>query len=316
MLSFSQGHVLDTVPFFYKGSHLCRKMAVFSPAYKFIADSMTCMKYSICAKCFPDMAHREPYDLVSTPAFSKRIIEERPSVVSILKLAVEKHGMEELAIFEHPDFHNQEGESNRFPTQAEEEFDHKRLLLGALRKIGKLHPKVKVIPMYTRLLDEKTVIQFVEIMLDGSERVRLVMPYALKNIKKCKIAIILCMDYRFATQSIECVKKYFGSPFDLIGFPGSTSMFLEGSRGARKAVDIARRHGCTEFVVIQHRDCGYFGGSSRFSSAADEKNFNIGKIVSFREEVGRIYQEGPEMNVSGIYADLIEDASMIQFVAC
>jgi hypothetical protein len=232
--------------------------------------------------------------------------------VSTLKLAVEKHGMEQLAIFEHEDFHDG-GRSNRFPSHMEEEFNHKKLLLGAVKKIKKLYRKVKVIPIYARLIEARTKIQFVEIMLDGSERVVLVMPYSLANINLCRIAILLCMDYRFAMQSVELIKKYFGNPFDIIGFPGSTCMFLEGAKGARKAVEIAIRHGCTDFFAIQHRDCGYLGGSSKFKDAAEEKAVNQGKIITFREEMKIIH---PEANVFGIYADLIRDASMIQFGVC
>ncbi|MFZ2188614.1 MAG: hypothetical protein WAV73_03590 [Candidatus Moraniibacteriota bacterium] len=308
---YRNGDIITTKKFFHGDNHDgCDQLAILSSAYRHFPFMMTCMKNSYCSLVAPNHAYRKPYDLLSANAFPQRIVKRSRTAVKALKLAINEHGVKRILLFQGPDFHKKNA-SSRFKTRWDEEVFHKQNLMEAARTINILHPDVEVVIVYFRIINEGRDAQFVEISMDGDETVRLITPYV--NFESCQIAIILCMDYRFAKQGIDCVREFVGSPFEIISFAGSIRSFIEGSKHARKAVAVAYKRGCRKFVAQPHQDCGYFKGLRSFANPEEEKLFHEGQVDEFRS---MMLNEYTDVEIIGIYNGLTEDLSRIRYTAC
>jgi len=311
MWDYRKRDIITTKKFFHGGNHDgCGQLAILSSAYKHFPFMMTCMKNSYCGLVGPSHAYRKPYDLLSANAFPQKIVKRSRTAVRALKLAINVHGVQRILLFQGPDFHENNA-SSRFRTRWDEEVFHKQNLMEASRTINILHPDVEVVIVYFRIINEGRDAQFVEISMDGDETVRLVTPYV--NFESCQIAIILCMDYRFAKQGIDCVREFVGSPFEIISFAGAIGSFMEGSDHARKAVAVAYKRGCRKFVAQPHQDCGYFKSSMSFTNPEEEQMLHEGQVEEFRS---MMLSEYADVEVIGIYNGLTEDLSRIRYIAC
>ncbi len=99
------------------------------------------------------------------------------------------------------------------------------------------------------------------------------------NKKSKKLSIVIsCIDYRFWPEALLILRKKYGD-FDLIQLAGSIKNLLSSKKEHKitlldhieKAIKL---HHPQKIILINHLDCGAYGGSKNFSSLKEEIKFH------------------------------------------
>lgn len=122
----------------------------------------------------------------------------------------------------------------------------------------------------------------------------------------CDNLVLRCMDFRFHTRLGELLAEHFGvERFDhdsLAGCGGSKSIIDEQWRAVVfQALDLAvPLHRVRRVIVVDHVDCGAYGGSGKFGDSRAEAQFHAERLREAREIVQRNY---PQLEVVLFYQD-------------
>ncbi len=128
---------------------------------------------------------------------------------------------------------------------------------------------------------------------------------------QCKALVIHCLDFRLG----KAIKKYLEEKnllgdCDIISVAGAAKNLSSPEKESErdflfKQIDISQNlHRVSEIILINHTDCGAYGGSSAFRSKEEERR-------KYFEDMGRaakiILEKYPELNVKTILADIDEN---------
>ena len=124
---------------------------------------------------------------------------------------------------------------------------------------------------------------------------------------ECRNLVIRCMDFRFWPSLDRLLNMLFEDEggfgdYDSpgVGGGGSKSIIDEESRKVVfSALDIAiGKHHVNRAVIIDHIDCGAYGGSSKFTNANEEEEFHKNQLI---KAGGIIKDKYPELKVILLY---------------
>src|SRR3989344_5369005 len=93
----------------------------------------------------------------------------------------------------------------------------------------------------------------------------------------CKALIIHCIDFRFG----KAIKKYLEDKnllgdIDIVSVAGAVK---NNADFLMKQIDISKRlHDIKEVILMNHTDCGAYGGRKAFGSAEDERNKHLSDL--------------------------------------
>ncbi len=113
----------------------------------------------------------------------------------------------------------------------------------------------------------------------------------------CNDLVVSCIDYRFRKTVADWIKTELNDQADLISVAGTSKAFLDETShnyilGLIKiAVDL---HGVKRVHLLDHIDCGAYGGSKQHDCIENEEAFHA-KQCSFAYE--EIKKEFPELDV-------------------
>lgn len=125
----------------------------------------------------------------------------------------------------------------------------------------------------------------------------------------CKNLVIRCMDFRFSPYTRELLTNAFADEGDIfeydspgVGGGGSKSIIDDSSRSVVVgALDIAlSKHHVCRVVIVDHVDCGAYGGSQRFDSLEEEERFHRDQLLKARDILKEKY---PEVEIVLFYQD-------------
>lgn len=122
----------------------------------------------------------------------------------------------------------------------------------------------------------------------------------------CDNLVIRCMDFRFHARLAELLAQHFGvERFEcdsLAGCGGSKAIIDEQWRAVIfQALDLAvPLHRVRRVIIVDHVDCGAYGGSGKFGDRRDEAQFHAERLREAREIVHRSY---PQLEVALFYQD-------------
>jgi carbonic anhydrase len=119
----------------------------------------------------------------------------------------------------------------------------------------------------------------------------------------CENLAVICMDFRFRKELPELLEQAGFQEFDLVSLPGASKAIIdEKSRGAVfAAIDIAHeKHHGKRIIIVDHIDCGAYGGSGQFLSKEEEEQFHVERLV---EAAKLIRAEYPSLEIVTLYAD-------------
>lgn len=111
--------------------------------------------------------------------------------------------------------------------------------------------------------------------------------------------VISCIDYRFRARTAAWIKDNFNDTADLVAVAGASKAITdEKSREyILSLIDIGRKlHGVTTVHVLDHVDCGAYGGSSQHNGEAEEIDFHFGEV---NRAVEVLKEKHPDLEVKG-----------------
>jgi len=126
---------------------------------------------------------------------------------------------------------------------------------------------------------------------------------------QCQSLVIRCMDFRFHRQLDQLLDELYSEEggfgdYDSPGPAGGASKAIvdEASRPVVfSAIDIAKdKHQIKRILIIDHIDCGAYGGSSRFSTPEEEGMFHMGELNKAKDILTTKY---PSLEVVTLYQD-------------
>lgn len=139
--------------------------------------------------------------------------------------------------------------------------------------------------------------------------------YLYKGIHSCEAAVAACMDFRFWKETADFVEKELEiKTFDLATRPGGVRALneTETATKALKPFEISSElHHIKKIVLVNHEDCGAYGGSKKFENKKEEEEFHKNEL---KKAAGILKKKYKEHQIITVYARLSEDGSKIEFV--
>lgn len=137
------------------------------------------------------------------------------------------------------------------------------------------------------------------------------------DIHKCDAVVLSCIDFRFWRETLEFVENKLGiKNFDFPSLPGAAKAINE----SRSDDDIAMKciivpcdlHHVKKIIIVNHEDCGAYGGSVKFSGNQEaEFEFHAKELRKAKEKISAKYP-GKEIILG--YAKLADDKQNIEFL--
>ena len=142
------------------------------------------------------------------------------------------------------------------------------------------------------------------------------LPFKLKNIHSCEAAVLTCIDFRFWRETVKFVEDGLGiKSFDFPSLPGASKAINEAQDGdiTMQCVSVPHDlHHVKKAVIINHQDCGAYGGSKVFNGdEAAEQKFHEAELKKAEEKILEKYSD---LEVILVYAKLVDNWENIEFL--
>jgi carbonic anhydrase len=128
-----------------------------------------------------------------------------------------------------------------------------------------------------------------------------------ENNHSCQAFVLACMDFRFHTQLEDQLKARGYKTFDLKCDAGGVKYLISQDKPAvgdwiLQNIEISvRLHHIGEVVLINHYDCGAYGGNAAFDSDESQLQYHKEQLSEARELVGAKF---PDLKVTTLFATL------------
>lgn len=126
----------------------------------------------------------------------------------------------------------------------------------------------------------------------------------------CKTALVRCMDFRLG----NAIKKYLEAEglyddCDIISIAGAAKDIIENSEGfLASQIEISKNlHGINTVILMNHTDCGGYGGSAKHENATAEREFHVSELGKARDIIATKY---PDLNIKLMLAQIHEDGKI------
>ena len=126
----------------------------------------------------------------------------------------------------------------------------------------------------------------------------------IKTLHHWPVLALSCIDGRFIDRTTNWVAEHTAGVFDYRTEVGSSKAIIDSPADRERFFNLIetskKLHDISEIWLIDHIDCGAYGGSKEFSNADEEKKFHIEKLT---EAAGIIAEKFPELQIKKIYVD-------------
>ena len=141
-------------------------------------------------------------------------------------------------------------------------------------------------------------------------------PFKFKGVHACEAVVLTCIDFRFWKETVEFVELELGiENFDFPSLPGAAKAINESSGEdlAMSCISVpVDLHHAQKIVIINHQDCGAYGGSGKFNGNDEaEQKFHEEELKKAKEKILAKY---PNKEVILAYAKLVDQKDSIDFV--
>lgn len=97
----------------------------------------------------------------------------------------------------------------------------------------------------------------------------------MESTHTCKAAVLHCIDFRFRKRLAEFLESRFGDSYDLVSVVGGVKSLiadpLENNFILEQVKISEKLHSPEIILLIQHEDCGAYGGSKAFGDFSTEQ---------------------------------------------
>ena len=97
----------------------------------------------------------------------------------------------------------------------------------------------------------------------------------------CEAVVAHCIDFRFRKVLNEYLMSRFPEGYDLISIAGGVKELVEKRDSSFVLQQLKISHNLHQpkiIVLIQHEDCGAYGGSKKFAGPEEEKEFQSDQL--------------------------------------
>ena len=143
------------------------------------------------------------------------------------------------------------------------------------------------------------------------------LPFKFKNIHACEAVVLTCIDFRFWRETLEYIEKELGiKSFDFPSLPGAAKAIndcLAEADLAMQCVSVPHDlHMAKKLVIVNHQDCGAYGGSQKFGVANQaEQKFHEEELKKAKAKVSAKY---PDLQIMLVYIRLADAGENIEFL--
>lgn len=138
--------------------------------------------------------------------------------------------------------------------------------------------------------------------------------FKFEDVHSCEAVVLTCIDFRFWKETLKFAEQELKiKNFDFPSLPGAAKAINEGSNLAMSCISVpCELHHAKKIVIVNHQDCGAYGGSSKFGGDAEaEKKFHEEELKKAKSKVLEKY---PDREVVLIYAQLVDGGENIEFL--
>lgn len=140
------------------------------------------------------------------------------------------------------------------------------------------------------------------------------LPFKFNNIHSCEAVVLCCIDFRFWRETLEYAEKELGLEcFDFPSLPGGAKAINEDNKLALGCISVpCDLHHVKKIVIVNHQDCGAYGGSSKFNGDdAAEQKFHEAELRKAKEKIAAKYGD---KEIILVYARLVDNKENIEFL--
>jgi carbonic anhydrase len=138
-------------------------------------------------------------------------------------------------------------------------------------------------------------------------------PFKHKGNHRCEAAVLTCIDFRFMEEYFQFVKKCLGiKHFDFPSVPGAAKTINEDNELAHACLIVpCELHHVKKLVLINHADCGAYGGAGRFANKTAEEMFHRQELLTAKAKLAKKF---PDKEILTFFAKLDDDGENIDFI--
>ena len=141
--------------------------------------------------------------------------------------------------------------------------------------------------------------------------------FQFKNIHSCDAVVLACIDFRFWKETMKFAEVELGiKSYDFPKLPGAAKAVndcLSEADVAMKCIGVpCDLHHVSRIVIVNHADCGAYGGSKEFCGDAEaEQRFHEGELMKAKEKIAKHY---PDKEIILAYAKLVDGGENVEFL--
>lgn len=140
--------------------------------------------------------------------------------------------------------------------------------------------------------------------------------FKFQGVHHCEAVVLSCIDFRFWKEITEFVEKELKIiSYDFPSLPGAAKAInacQNNQELAMRCIGIpVDLHQVKKAIIVNHWDCGAYGGSKSFESPERELEFHQEELKKAKE---KIKSEYPQLEVITILAKISDDKKRIEFL--
>lgn len=119
----------------------------------------------------------------------------------------------------------------------------------------------------------------------------------------CDAAVIACIDFRFWRKLIDTLENKGVGSYDLIGMAGGAKNLIDEDTRTIvfRQLDICtQKHGIKAVYLVNHIDCGAYGGSQAFETPEKEEEKLTADLLEAKKLIAERY---PDLEIKTILMD-------------
>jgi carbonic anhydrase len=141
--------------------------------------------------------------------------------------------------------------------------------------------------------------------------------FKYKGVHNCEAVVLACIDFRFWKETMKFVEEELGiKSYDFPKLPGAAKAINECASDAEVPMSCigvpCDLHHVEKIVIVNHADCGAYGGSGKFAGdAEEEQKFHEEQLKKAKAKLATKYGE---KEIILAYAKLVDGGENIEFL--
>jgi len=138
-------------------------------------------------------------------------------------------------------------------------------------------------------------------------------PYPYKGQHHCEVVVLFCMDHRYARLVQDFIYKRFDvDRFDPIAVAGGAKTVNDSEDLVDRCFGVSRNlHEVKTIVIVNHSDCGAYGGRKKFATVSEEDDFHYQELNKAK---AIMCQKFSDKEIIAVFARLNEEETELEFI--